>query len=597
MDNDLQSIQEARRLADEAYAAWKTYETYSEDQVDRILRAIALAGVEHAERLARIAVEETGFGNVPDKTAKNIFGSRAVYEAMVPMRTIGIVRDDRANRILEVASPVGVIAGIVPSTNPTSTTLYKALIALKGRNAIVFSPHPSAVRAINETVRVIREAAEGAGAPPGVVASLMLPTMEATTELMRSPRTALILATGGPGLVRAAYSAGKPAFGVGPGNVPAYIERTADVPQAVADVLTGKCFDNGTLCSSEQAIVTDRVIAGQVRAELEARGAFLCKGEDKARLERTIRNSRGALNTAIVGKSAARIAEMAGIRIPSGTRALVGEAGGVGPDHPLSMEKLSPVLAFYTVEDWREGCQLSIEILKFGGLGHTLGLHSNDDNVIRQFALQKPASRICVNTPAALGAVGYTTNLFPSMTLGCGSFGGNITSDNISPLHLINLKRVAYGVRPAGGAGPDAASLDRVVPAPAVGAGQREHIRAIVDGWLQGRSPAGKRSAVPEAGARPVPTVAEAVPANPDRSVAAPPVGKPRRGPLERYDQIEVSSDRKPEAPGEPSPFVCEDDVRAADRRSGKITVNARTIITPSARELGDSLGVFLTVE
>lgn len=580
MDKDLQAIQESRRLVDAAHDAWKSFEYFPEDRVEPVLRAVRDAGVEHAARLAELAVEETGYGNVADKTAKNLFAARDVYDAMRPMRTIGIVRDDRENQILEVASPVGVVTGIVPSTNPTSTTIYKALIALKGRNAVVFSPHPSAVGCIAETVAVLAAAAEAAGAPRGILSVLSTPTMDATGELMRNPKTALILATGGPGLVRAAYSAGKPAFGVGPGNVPAYVDRSADVKKAVNDILTGKCFDNGTLCSSEQAVVADGPIVAEVLTELEAAGAYLCRGEDKAKLEGVIQNTRGTLNTAIVGKSAARIAEMAGIPAPPGTRALVGEAEGVGPDHPLSMEKLSPVLALYTVADWREGCRRCIEILNFGGLGHTLGLHANEDVVIRQFALEKPASRICVNTPAALGAVGYTTNLFPSMTLGCGAFGGNITSDNISPMHLINLKRVAYGVRDVDRR--EAVRAHQPVPPPASSPDQnrRGRIAAIVDGWVARRR------------ADPRTTAPDAVTGLPVSGVE--PVTTP---PLERYEQIEQGNGDAAEPPADPVGFVCEDDVRAASRTNRRIPVNARTIITPSARDLGTELDVFLRTD
>ncbi len=569
MDRDLQSIQESRRLVEAAHAAWKTFEEFTEAQVEPILRAMCDAGVSNAGKLAELAVEETGYGNVPDKTAKNLFGAKNVYDAMRAMRTIGIVNEDKENRVFEVACPVGVVAAILPSTNPTSTAIYKALIALKGRNAIVLSPHPSAARCINETIRVLAEAAEAAGAPPGILSSLTMPTMPATQELMRHAKTALILATGGPGLVRAAYSAGKPAFGVGPGNVPAYIERSANVARAVEDVLTGKCFDNGTLCSSEQALIADAEIGDRVLAELQANGAYLCRGEDRQRLERTIRNARGTLDTAIVGQSAVRIAEMAGIDVPSDTRALVGEADGVGPEHPLSMEKLSPVLAFYTVRDWREGCRLCIDILTFGGLGHSLGLHSNDDEVIRQFALRKPASRICVNTPAALGAVGHTTNLFPSMTLGCGASGGNITSDNISPLHLINLKRVAFGVRSATDSGP----VETRSPTAASDRPRRERITAIVDGWLDRR----------QIGAR-TDEAAPVAAAAGDAPATAPP--------LEDYSEIETR-EKAAEPPPDPVGFVCEDDVRAASRANRRIAVDQKTIITPAARDLGESLGIF----
>src|ERR1051325_3756842 len=447
MEKDLESIQEARDLLNTAHNAWLKYENFAEDQVERILLEISNAGIANAELLARSAVEETGYGTVEHKTLKNLFCADVVYRAIRPMKTVGIVSEDKEKKVFEVASPIGVIAAIIPSTNPTSTAIYKALIALKGRNTIVFSPHPSAVRCINEASRLIAEAAERAGAPKGVISCMKLSTMEGTQELMKHPLTALILATGGTGLVKAAYSAGKPAFGVGPGNVPSYIEQTADVPKAVRDILNGKCFDNGTLCSSEQSIICDEAIKEGVLEELRKQGAYICNSQERSQLERTIQTPRRTLNTKIVGKSAVTIAEMAGFSVPSNTRALVAHAQGVGPEHPMSMEKLSPTLAFYVVKDWREGCTKCIEILNFGGIGHTLSLHTKDDHVVREFGLRKPAFRICVTTPAARGAVGYTTNLFPSMTLGCGAAGGNITSDNISPLHLINLKRVAYGVR------------------------------------------------------------------------------------------------------------------------------------------------------
>src|SRR2546422_7430991 len=447
MDKDLESVQEARRLLQAAHDAFLRFENFTEEQVERILLEMSGTAIANAQPLARLAVEETGYGTVEHKTLKNLFCARDVYNAIRPMKTVGIVSEDKEKKVFEVASPIGVIAAIVPSTNPTSTAIYKALIALKGRNTIVFSPHPSAVRCIGETSRLMAEAAERAGAPKGVIACMKLPTMEGTQELMKHPLTSLILATGGTGLVEAAYSAGKPAFGVGPGNVPSYIEKTADVPKAVRDILTGKCFDNGTLCSSEQAIICDEIIKDTVIDELKRQGAHVCTPQEKIQLERTIQTPRRTLNTKIVGKSAVRIAEMAGLTVASNIRALVAYADGVGADYPISMEKLSPVLAFYVVKDWREGCTKCIEILNFGGLGHTLSVHTNDEEVVREFGLRKPAFRICVNTPAALGAVGYTTNLFPSMTLGCGAAGGNITSDNISPLHLINLKRVAHGVR------------------------------------------------------------------------------------------------------------------------------------------------------
>jgi acetaldehyde dehydrogenase (acetylating) len=572
MEKDLESIQEARDLLSAAHNAWLKFESFSEEQVERILLEISKAGIANAESLARSAVEETGYGTVEHKTQKNLFCADNVYRAIRPMKTVGIVNEDKEKKVFEVASPIGVIAAIIPSTNPTSTTIYKALIALKGRNAIVFSPHPSAVRCITETTRLIANAAERAGAPSGVISCMKISTMEGTQELMKHSLTALILATGGTGLVKAAYSAGKPAFGVGPGNVPAYIERTADVPKAVRDVLTGKCFDNGTLCSSEQALICDEAIKDSVLEELRKQGAHICNSQEKTQLERTIQTPRRTLNTKIVGKSAETIAGIAGFSVPSGTRALVAYADGVGPDHPMSMEKLSPTLAFYVVKDWREGCAKCIEILNFGGLGHTLSVHTKDENVVREFGLRKPAFRICVNTPAALGAVGYTTNLFPSMTLGCGAAGGNITSDNISPLHLINLKRVAYGVREVGAPPVRAAAV-----AVASSGNRRESIEQIVDQWLR----LGGRSISPSRLAAPPP-------------VSAAPAVAP---PLSSYTQLEPAKPKPEKKESKPVGFVCEEDVRAAVLTKSKIIVGKKTIITPSARELAEANDIFIQAE
>jgi acetaldehyde dehydrogenase (acetylating) len=575
MDRDLQSIQEARGLVEAAHNAWLKFEDFAEDQVERILLEISKAGIANAEALAKLAVEETGYGTVEHKTLKNLFCADDVYRAIRPMKTVGIVSEDKEKKVFEVASSIGVIAAIIPSTNPTSTTIYKALISLKGRNAIVFSPHPSAVKCISETSRLIADAAERAGAPKGVISCMKVPTTEGTQELMKHQRTALILATGGTGLVKAAYSAGKPAFGVGPGNVPSYVEKTADVAKAVRDILTGKCFDNGTLCSSEQSIICDESVRDAVVDELKKQGAHVCSSQEKAQLERTIQTPRRTLNTKIVGKSAVTIAGMAGFSVPAGTRALVAHADGVGPDYPISMEKLSPTLAFYVVKDWREGCAKCIEILNFGGLGHTLSLHTKDDDVVRQFGLHKPAFRICVNTPAALGAVGYTTNLFPSMTLGCGAAGGNITSDNISPLHLINLKRVAYGVRDVAAPAPRVAS---VAGAPAAGS-KRATIEQVVDQWLGVRSP-GRAPAV-----APVPAASSAPPAAP----VAPP--------LASFKELEPPKPKTEKKEPRPVGFVCEEDVRTAILANAKITVGKKTIITPSARDLADANDVFVVFD
>jgi acetaldehyde dehydrogenase (acetylating) len=574
MDSDLESVQEARTLLQAAHHAWLQFESFTEEQVERILSEISKVGIANAETLAKQAVEETGYGTVEHKTLKNLFCADDVYRAIRPMKTVGIVNEDKEKKVFEVASPIGVIAAIIPSTNPTSTTIYKALIALKSRNAIVFSPHPSAVRCINETARLISDAAERAGAPRGVISCMKIPSMEGTQELMKHPRTALILATGGTGLVRAAYSAGKPAFGVGPGNVPTYIEKTADVAKAVKDILTGKCFDNGTLCSSEQSIICDEAVKDAVLDQLKKQGAYVCNPQEKTQLERTIQTPRRTLNTKIVGKSASKIAEMAGFSVPSGTRALVAHADGIGPEYPISMEKLSPTLGFYVVKDWREGCARCIEILNFGGLGHTLSIHTKDDAIVREFGLRKPAFRICVNTPAALGAVGYTTSLFPAMTLGCGAAGGNITSDNISPLHLINLKRVAYGVRDVAAPPPKAmaAMASPLTASPKT----RSTIEQVVDQWLGKRDTA--RHDSPKAAA----------------SIPAPPPVAP---PLSSFQQLEPSKPKPEKKETKPVGFVCEDDVRSAILSNAKITVGKKTIITPSARDLGEASDVFVLAD
>jgi acetaldehyde dehydrogenase (acetylating) len=548
MHKDLESIQEARDLAQSAYNAFQAFEHFTEEQVEKILAEISKIGIANAAALARMAVEETGYGTVEHKTAKNLFCAQDVYNAIKPMKTIGIVNEDPEKRVFEVASPIGVIAAIIPSTNPTSTTIYKALIALKGRNAIVFSPHPSAAKCIIATSKLISDAAERAGAPKGVISCLTHTTLEGTDALMKHDRTALILATGGTGMVKAAYSAGKPAFGVGPGNVPTYIEGSADVPKAIRDILTGKTFDNGTLCSSEQAIICDASVKDAALEELKKQGAYICNSQEKALLEKTIQTPRRTLNVKIVGKSAEKIAGMAGFSVPSGTRAIVAHAEGIGPDYPISMEKLSPLLAFYVVKDWREGCEKCIEVLKFGGLGHTLSLHTKDDKIVREFGLKKPAFRIVVNTPAALGAVGYTTNLFPAMTLGCGAQGNNITSDNISPLHLINLKRVAYGVREVTPVKTTSGSPEK-----------RGVIEKVVDQWLD------KKSAKPVVSAQIAP-------------------------PLESFKDLKPSQ-------GPPAAFVCEDDVRTAIQANSQIVLGKKTIVTPSARDLGEANDIFVNAE
>ena len=448
MDKDLQSIQEVRDLLARAGEAQHILAGMSQEQLDKITAAVSAAGAEHARRLAELAVEETGFGRKEDKEIKNRFAAVTLYEAIRDERTHGILAENREKRTIDIGVPVGVVAGLVPSTNPTSTVLYKALICLKAGNPIVFSPHPSALNCIREAVEVVRRAAEGAGAPAGSVSCLTHPTLEATRELMGHPRTRLILATGGAAMVKAAYSSGTPAIGVGAGNGPAYIHPTADVRQAVKHILDSKTFDNGTICASEQSIVVERAMEAAVTAELRAQGAYVLDDGEHRQLSKFILRPNGTMNPAIVGKSVETVAKLAGLdKVPSTARVLVARETGVGPGYPYSSEKLGLILAYYVEADEEAVLRRCVEILEWEGAGHTFSIHAEDEAVVKRFAQAVPASRVLVNTPSALGGIGATTCLFPALTLGCGAVGGSSSSNNIGPLDLINIKRVAWGVK------------------------------------------------------------------------------------------------------------------------------------------------------
>jgi acetaldehyde dehydrogenase (acetylating) len=448
-DRDLISIQEARHAVERAHEAQKKFAAFSQQQVDAVVEACANAATEAGESLARLAVEETGYGNVPDKITKNRLASVDVPRAIRGMRTVGVIREDREKGIIEIAAPVGVVAAVIPSTNPTSTAIYKTLISLKAQNAIVLSPHPTAMRCICESASVLRQAALKMGAPEGLIACLEHPTMQGTQELMKNRLTGVILATGGTGLVRAAYSSGRPAYGVGPGNVPALIERTANVKKAVADIFAGKTFDYGTICSSEQAIVTEEAVREQVLEECRKQGAYFLSADEIDRLGALVfLGGAHVPNTQVVGRPATTIAEMAGIKVPPSTRVLIAQLDGIGRDVPLSAEKLSPILAFYSASNLAAAIDICVRLLDHGGAGHTASIHSQSEVAVRQYGLAVPAFRIAVNTSSVHGSIGYSTNLFPAMTLGCGSPGGNITSDNIGPQHLMNVKRVAWESRP-----------------------------------------------------------------------------------------------------------------------------------------------------
>ncbi len=447
MDKDLISIQEARDIARLAGLAQKEFAKFSQAQVDNIVKAMADAGFAAADRLAKMAHEETHMGRYEDKIVKNQFGTRDVYEYIKDMKTVGVIRHDEKKNFYEIGWPMGVVAAIIPTTNPTSTVMYKILISLKAGNGVVIAPHPRAAKCTFEASEILRKAAEASGAPKGLIGCIQTPTIEGTQALMHCPEVAVILATGGRGIVHEAYSSGKPAYGVGSGNAPAFIEKTANVKKAVADIVAGKCFDYGLLCSSENSMIVDISLKEQALAELKNNRAHVCSDEEKAKLERLM-FGKGKLNTEIIGTPAHIIAEKAGFSVPGNTTILVANCKEVGKQEPLSAEKLSPVLSLFYVDGWEAGCDLAVKILNFGGIGHTMSIHSSDHNVIMRFGLEKPAFRIVVNTVSTLGAVGYTTGLAPSMTLGPGTLGGSITTDNIMPTHLINIKRLAFEIRP-----------------------------------------------------------------------------------------------------------------------------------------------------
>ena len=602
-DRDLISLQQARDLVARAAGAQREFAAFSQEQVDTVVEACASAAADAAEDLARRAVEETGFGNVADKTTKNRLASQQVARAIRGMRTVGILREDRERAILEVASPVGVVAAVIPSTNPTSTAIYKTLISLKAQNAIVLSPHPSAIRSICETASVLSRAAVAAGAPEGLIGCMQQTTLAGTRELMSHRQTGVILATGGTGLVRAAYGSGKPAYGVGPGNVPAYIERSADVGKAVADIFAGKTFDYGTICSSEQAMVVEESLREAALEACRRQGAyFLSSGEAEKLGALVFLPGTHAPNTGVVGRPATVIAGMAGISVPPETRLLMArlQLQQVGREFPLSAEKLSPILAFYSVAGLDAGIELCRRLLEFGGMGHTCAIHSRDDAAIRRFGQAVPAFRVCVNTSAVHGSIGYSTNLFPAMTLGCGAPGGNITSDNIGPQHLMNVKRIAWESRPvdhrtvpaaqrlSGEAQSRTAGTERAPDSPPAATHP-----SCAGEPLAGATSAGSAK-LPPASAIAV-EIAGRVFASAAAAGATPPATS--RAPAAPDAACPISP-APPAAPVKPavavSPFVSESDVRLAMARHEKIMIGPRTIVTPSARDLGTAHEVFI---
>ena len=445
LDKDLLARQEARHLALQAQQAQKLLEEMSQEQLDAIVEAVAEGFAAHAQELAAMAVEETGFGNVPDKTEKNRFASQTVAREIKAMKTRGILKKCPEQQLWEIGVPVGVIAAIVPSTNPTSTVCYKALISLKAGNTVVFAPHPKALKCTCRAVQIVAEAAEKAGAPKGSVSCLSYGSMAGCQELMSAAPVRLILATGGPGMVKAAYSSGKPAIGVGAGNGPAYIHRSADIPHALSCIARSKTFDNGTVCASEQSILVEKDLEQQVRREGQKQGFFFMDEDQANALAKLLFRPNGALSPEVVGRSAEHLAKLAGFSVPAGTKVLVAREEEAGPTRPYSMEKLCPVLAFYVLDREESVLKKAVEVLSHEGSGHTFVIHAREEGVIHRFALKIPVSRFLVNTPGALGGIGASTGLFPALTLGCGAVGGSASSNNISPLDLINIRRVAWG--------------------------------------------------------------------------------------------------------------------------------------------------------
>ena len=451
LDKDLAARQEARSAARQAQIAQQKLAAMPQEALDAIVEAVAKAFAAEAATLAEMAVKETGFGNVQDKITKNRFASETLAKAIRGMKTVGLLKENQQDKLWEIGVPVGVIAAIVPSTNPTSTVCYKAIIALKAGNSILFSPHPKALACTRRAAEIVAAAAEAAGAPKGSVACLSIPSLEGCQELMKAEPVRLILATGGPGMVKAAYSSGKPAIGVGAGNGPAYIHHSADISQALSCIARSKTFDNGTVCASEQSIIVEKALESQVKAEAQRQGFYFMDAEQAGKLAKLLFRPSGVLNPEIVGKSAEHLAKLAGFSVPQGTKILVAREEEAGPAQPYSMEKLCPVLAFYVMENEEAVLNMCVKILTHEGSGHTFAMHATDEGVIRRFAAKIPVSRFLVNTPAALGGIGATTGLFPALTLGCGAVGGSSSSNNISPMDLINIRRVAWdtGVQPA----------------------------------------------------------------------------------------------------------------------------------------------------
>ena len=449
MDQDLQSIASARRCAEKAFKAYQDFLGTDPAHVDAIVDAMARAVEPEAKRLGQMAVEETGYGNVDDKRVKNLFNALSVADFLRDVTTLGMLWRDDATKVAAFGEPMGVVAALIPVTNPTSTIIYKVLSAVKAGNAIICAPHPRGIRCGLETVSIMARAAEQMGAPKGLIQCLDQVTIAGTAELMKHRRTSVVMATGGPAMVKAAYSSGKPTLAVGAGNVPCYVHKSMakELGEVAEMIVTSKSFDYGTACVSEQAVIADPEIARELRHELKLKGAYFCTPAEADRLAKTIFLGKRAMNPERVGQSPYVLAEKSGFSIPPRTRCLVSEESEIGWHRPLSAEKLNPVLVFYEARDSDHGLELAQQIARFEGWGHSSVVHSNDPSIVAKFS-SIPTGRVLVNTPAIMGGMGYSTDLEPSFMLGTGTWSGSITSDNVTALHLINIKRVAYQNRP-----------------------------------------------------------------------------------------------------------------------------------------------------
>lgn len=476
-DKDLLSVQEARQAVERAYEAQRIWAHATQQQVDRVCAAMAEAAFLGAERLGRMAAEETGFGVPEHKKLKNEFASRGVWDSIKDIKTVGVINHDTEKLIYEIAWPMGVVAALIPSTNPTSTAINKVLIAVKARDAIINAPHPAAVKCSNEATRLMAVAAEEAGAPPGLVNCLTQVSLPGTQELMSHKHTAVILATGGSEMVHVAHSQGKPAYGVGPGNVPVYVDRSADLERAAKYIVASKAFDHSVICATEQSVVADRPIANRLAQLMESEGAYFADAAQANALREALFYPDGGIKVESVGKSPQYLAALAGIQVPAHARILVARLNAVGREEPLSREKMTTVLGWYEADGWEAGCERCIELIQFGGRGHSLMIHATDENVIMAFGLEKPVFRIGVNTMATLGAIGLTTKIMPSLTLGPGGIGGSITGDNVTVYHLFNVKRMAFeAVRP-----PEEALRPGTTPAGPIYGPDPQRVASVVE--------------------------------------------------------------------------------------------------------------------